>query len=508
MDFGGHQEAATKAYRAKVIRRGSRAAEAGRTTCRPEGVPQSPRLRRSQASTTHLTRVAVGPTPCIRSVSGTSQPGYYLDRLLASCLALIGTCLITMVAGPAFARSVIAPAYSGRPVKQYRASPARAARAFNAAYQYANTLTAGWFGWRSRLERSGLSVGGSLIQDGSWNFLGGISTRQFVYRSRLDINAAIHLHRLAHDPGGQIYIDMMSLWGQDGNNVLLGTLQQFDNIDASPNVTEIYELYYRQKLWRDRLEFKIGQMDANDIFDNQPDTGSFLNPSTTNAATDYLLPTFPSPVPGAVLYWRPRKSTQLILGSFYTSRFYGNSLDALLNTLEPVGQPYGTFMIGELDQHYQVGSHGDGLIGLGAFYHLGSVATLAGGQQQGFGGVYGFVDQTLWRGGRHHYVNGFCCLSAVDGRVSPIDYAANGGFLIQGLVPGRPRDQLGLAADWAHVSRHAGLAKPYELGLEGFYAIDLGRGITLQPDLQYWDNTGGGAYPNALVATIRLEMNF
>ncbi len=404
--------------------------------------------------------------------------------------------------------SVVVPAHGTPLLVSRKASPARSAKEFGAANQYAGTLTDGWFGVRRALERSGISIGGSLIQDGSWNFLGGISTRKFVYRSRLDINAALDLHQLMNDPGGQIYVDMMSIWGQDANNNLLGTLQGFDNIDASPHLTEIYELYYRQKLWRNRWEFKIGQMDANDIFDNQPDTGSFLIPSTTNAATDYLLPTFPSPVPGGVLYWRPSKKTKLMLGAFYTSRFYGNGLDTLLNTLEPVGQTYGTFVIGELDQHYRIGHRLGGLIGLGAFYHFGAVTTLTGGTQKGFGSVYGFADQTLWRSGQHRWVKCFCCLSAVDGRVSPIDYAANGGFLMQGLVPDRPRDQLGLAADWAHVSELAGLSKPYELGLEGFYAVDLGRGITLQPDLQYWDNTGGGTYPNALVATLRLQMNF
>ncbi len=54
MDFGGHQEAATRAYRVNVIRRGSRAGEAGQKTCRPEGVAETPRLRRSRTSTTHL----------------------------------------------------------------------------------------------------------------------------------------------------------------------------------------------------------------------------------------------------------------------------------------------------------------------------------------------------------------------------------------------------------------------------------------------------------------------
>ncbi len=41
MVFGGHQEAATMVYMANMMRRGSREAEAGRRTLRPEGGPVS-----------------------------------------------------------------------------------------------------------------------------------------------------------------------------------------------------------------------------------------------------------------------------------------------------------------------------------------------------------------------------------------------------------------------------------------------------------------------------------
>ncbi len=55
MIFGGHQEAAARAYLEKMIRRRSRAAEAGRKArLRPGGEPETPCLRRSRVSTTHL----------------------------------------------------------------------------------------------------------------------------------------------------------------------------------------------------------------------------------------------------------------------------------------------------------------------------------------------------------------------------------------------------------------------------------------------------------------------
>ncbi len=383
-----------------------------------------------------------------------------------------------------------------------------AVRSVSPTDHYSHLLTDDWFGLRPRLKNAGITFGGSLIQDGSWNFLGGVSTQKFVYRSRLDLNMTLHLGKLVGLHGGAIYADMMSIWGQDANNNLVGTLQGFDTIDAAPSLTEVYELYYRQKLFHDRFEFKIGRMDANNIFDAQPLTGSFLIPSTTNAATDYLLPTFPIPVPGVVLYLRPRRSTTLMLGAFYTDRFHPSAVDQLLNTLEPVNQPVGTFLISELDQKYSFGHGINGLLGLGAFYHVGRVQRVDNGTQSGFGSVYGFVDQTLWQPRPHQWLRGFVCLSAVDGRVSAIDFAANGGLLAQGMIPYRRMDQIGLAADWAHISYLAGLPKPYELGLEAFYALNLGHGITLQPDLQYWDNTGGGVYPNALVATMRLVLNF
>lgn len=371
-----------------------------------------------------------------------------------------------------------------------------------------DSLLGSAWGLRPRLKGAGITFGGSLIQDGSWNFMGGLSTRKFVYRARLDVHATLNLEKVVGIHGGELYCDMMSIWGQDANDNLVGTLQGFDNIDASPALTEIYELYYRQKLFHDRFEFKLGRLDANDIFDAQPVTANFLIPSTTNAATDYLLPTFPSPVPGAVVYLRPRRSTTLMLGAFYTDRFHPSAVDEFLNTLEPVGQPTGTFFISELDQGYSFGHGMKGTFGLGAFYHFGRVRRLDVGTQAGFGSVYGFLGQTLWQPRAHQWLRGFLCLSAVDGRVSPIDYAANAGLLAQGVVPFRPHDQLGIAADWAHVSRLAGLPKSYELGIEAFYAVNLGHGVTLQPDLQYWDNTGGGTYPDALVATVRISLAF
>ena len=118
------------------------------------------------------------------------------------------------------------------------------------------------------------------------------------------------------------------------------------------------------------------------------------------------------------------------------------------------------------------------------------------------------MDQTLWSDTANQSIAAFGTLMAADKRVSSIDFASQGGVVGTGLVPMRPTDQVGLGYDWAHISAGASLPKPYELAIEGFYAFNFSRGVTLEPDLQYFVNTGGGIYPDALAATIRLSVSF
>ncbi len=88
MDFGGHQEAATRSYRAegdtprKPCRRGRSKDVPPRRVCQRRTAPGVCR-KHPVCGVVGLifTRVAIGPTPCIRSISGTSQLCYYLDRL-------------------------------------------------------------------------------------------------------------------------------------------------------------------------------------------------------------------------------------------------------------------------------------------------------------------------------------------------------------------------------------------------------------------------------------------
>jgi porin len=100
---------------------------------------------------------------------------------------------------------------------------------------------------------------------------------------------------------------------------------------------------------------------------------------------------------------------------------------------------------------------------------------------------------------------------------NPMPWYFNAGLVYQGLFPGRPRDKTGLAitsgwfGDEVNVARRAqGLAeKDYEAVIELNHAFVLGRGITVQPDVQYIIRPAAtGDIPNALAVGAKVVVNF
>ena len=91
--------------------------------------------------------------------------------------------------------------------------------------------------------------------------------------------------------------------------------------------------------------------------------------------------------------------------------------------------------------------------------------------------------------------------------INAIDRHIGGGVTWTGPIDARPGDIIGFSPQYAHISSQAGLAQPYELALETFYQWQLTPWAFLQPDVQYIVHPGG-AYPNALVGALRLQINF
>ena len=84
-----------------------------------------------------------------------------------------------------------------------------------------------------------------------------------------------------------------------------------------------------------------------------------------------------------------------------------------------------------------------------------------------------------------------------------------------GLIPGRPRDVLGLGVIYARISRDFARTQPdraswgHETVVELTYKIAFAPWWSLQPDVQYVVHPGGStATPNAVVVGLRLDLLF
>ena len=373
---------------------------------------------------------------------------------------------------------------------------------------YSNTFTGDWFGLRTGLADHGISFNGYGVNDNSWNLQGGKSTHNFVSRARLTLGMNLDTDKLFGWAGGTVVSSVRFHFGPNGNDIQLGSLQGFSYIDDNPPTTQLYELYYRQTLLNDKITVQAGRMDANNIFDISVDATDFVNPSATDAPLT-LQNAPPSQAPGLAAFVTAMPGTSLILGAFFNGRSHPTALDAMLNTLATIDEPNGTSLNIELDQNYHLAANMPGTTGAGAFWRTGQLPTLNGGIQSGTGGGWAFVDQTLWQTAKcDQRVAAWGNFTGNDSRVSEIDYSIQAGLLGAGIIPGRPDDKIAVGLDWAHISSQAGTPKPYEMVVECFYECYLGRGVTLQPDVQYFTNTGGGVYPDALIALIRASVNF
>jgi porin len=149
----------------------------------------------------------------------------------------------------------------------------------------------------------------------------------------------------------------------------------------------------------------------------------------------------------------------------------------------------------------------------------------------GDGGVYGVIDQMLYRvrGTDDQGLSAFVRAGGVPNDRNLINFYADGGLLYKGLIPHRPEDKIGVAAAYARVGNNArGLdsdtgffgnsfypVRSGETAVEMMYQAQLAPWWMVQPEVHYITRPGGGVLnsdgslrPNAWVIAIRSALSF
>jgi porin len=383
---------------------------------------------------------------------------------------------------------------------------------------------------------SGIRVGGLWIGDASGVLSGGAKPGSWGLNSLTIADLNFDTDKLFGWKGGSIGTEYLQFTGMPTNS-LAGAFPGFDSLEAGPPLTrnQLYELWYRQTLFDDKLIVRIGKSVPTYDFNNVvrpvpvgddpaaaiPAVSSLVyTPIFVNPTMLGVIPGYYNSATGVTITVAPTKSFYLNYG-FYD----GNLANHRQTGLEgPHFNGY-YFHIGEAGYAYRLGEQRKpGNFGVGVWGQTGKLTTFGNGIENGANGVYLFGAQRLWfrrPGLDSSGVSGFYQFGANNSDALLARDYVGGGFTAFGLVPGRPDDSFGCGLAWTALNRgdaagrffdpHAPLPdqlRPSQLMLQWYYQMKIVNGWFFQTALTEIPTPAQATAPNALALTLRVIVLF
>src|SRR5262249_37404419 len=269
---------------------------------------------------------------------------------------------------------------------------------------------------------------------------------------------------------------------------------------------ELYELWYRQTLFDNRLIVRIGKSvptyDFNNVVKPVPVgddpaaaipavTSLIYTPIFVNPTLLGVIPGYYNSATGITVTLAPTNSVYVNYG-FYDGNLARGGQTGLQG---PHFNGY-YFHIGEIGGAYRLGAERKpGNFGVGVWGQTGRLDTLNGGTGDGAIGTYLFGAQRLWfnrPGVDNSGASGFYQFGANNSNALRARYYLGGGLTAFGLVPGRPDDSFGFGIAWAALNRNPQggdiffrttgphFLRSNQLMLEWYYQMKLANGCFFQ----------------------------
>lgn len=328
------------------------------------------------------------------------------------------------------------------------------------------------------------------------------------YRDETNLRLTLDTEKLGLWRGGEFFINAQAGYGRGIDVNADGVTLPISNIDAR-NFGQISEYGLKQGLWAGAVQFIVGKQDVNTLFCVNTNGSSMVNPSYALIPT-VPMPTFPAPALGATVIAAPWKTLSLGLG-FYEGapRIGGSGFDTFFDGKR------GYFSVVETAWKPSFGEDhrlpGDYRVGF--WYHSGSFAeTGSSVNPETFHGNYGFyllMNQSIYKKkGTDPSDPGlgvFLQIGWAPSDRNAITSYVGAGLQYQGMLPGRPLDTLGLGVSQTWLADAHGDTQLTSVEL--FYCVQLFSWLGVQPDIQYFYNTGD--HPrNGLAAGCRWLVKF
>lgn len=380
-------------------------------------------------------------------------------------------------------------------------------------------------GVRTMLAARGIDYNLLYTNEVLGNVSGGVR-RGAIYAGKFETAVTIDFDRLAGWTGWSGFANVFQIHDTGGlRDRSFQRLITVSNIEAYPS-TRLSELWLERASDDRHLSLRIGQLVADgELFSSE--TGKiFLSndwPTITGANLPSGGPAYPISTPGMRLRWTPNASVSGLLAIFNgdpgdQARVNRTGLNFRLNDAPLV--------MGEVQLRTAAGPDGLGRsLKLGGYRHFGRFddyrydrtglalasprSSGAAHRHAGTSGAYAVMDAHLYRpagGNEADGIAAYARLSASPSDRNLIDLWADGGIVVTGMVPGRPKDVFGLSFIYARIGENARrydldrisfdtefhVPRSYEATIEATYQFTVAPGWTIQPDIQYVFNPGGG----------------
>jgi porin len=403
-------------------------------------------------------------------------------------------------------------------------------------------------GIRPPLARSGISISPIYIGEVLGNPSGGIK-QSTHYDGLLDVHLDADMERMIGWKGLCFHTNMFQIHGTSitGENLL--SIVSASNIEAFPS-TRLDELWFAQSLFGEKLSVRFGLLAADSEFMFADSAGAFIASTFgwTTLSSDNLPfggPIYPFASPGVRVSVKPNDRLTLM-----TAVYDDDPIGPCAEDLDPgqcnkdgldfrLDDP--PLLLAEVDYSYNPNGARPGIIKFGGWYDFGKfgdqrfdvngglqgVTGLAPLEHDGTYGLYGIIDQTVYRlpGEDGKGISVFARVIGSPSDRNQIDAYFDTGVVFTGMLRRRPNDVFGIGVAYTGISNDASdfdsdsglsVARSHEVLLEISYKAEILPGWTLQPDFQYiWnpggnvpDDTGRQAIKDATVLGARTTISF
>jgi porin len=361
-------------------------------------------------------------------------------------------------------------------------------------------------------KESGVLLGGAWVGDAGYLLSGGVEPRTWSFNSLLLVDLSLDLEKILKIPGAQFGIEFSQFNGQPTNDQA-GVVAGYNGLPGPPplNRSQLNQLWWRQRLFDDKLIVRIGKTvptyDFNNVLRPLPlqDESLFVpslsalmyTPVFKNPTLIGAMPGSYNPAYGITLTFAPTNNVYASYGIYDGNQARGDQTG--LNVTPEFNGYY--FMVGEAGYAWRLGSQGmPGTVAVGAWRQAGEL-TAGGVREDGAKGIYAFANQRLWLrhpGVDNSGVSGFFQFGVNDSDTMIADKYVGAGLTAFGLVPGRPLDSMGagIAASW--LNQRLGF-RSSEVILQSYYQVHVVGDIYLQGYVTHVPNPG--ASPRLAPAT-------